>query len=309
MTVARPVCLDVYSMSLFDQLLIPPSLEGVLGTSFTHLRGDSLASPTPHMENLQAQRLSIVIEPSGVPPAQLARIPQPQIWWFVSPLQNQTTENQTRGARIGEFSRKWLAEYVRPLTAVRQSPKPLLIVGDTKSLEKANRTGFKAVVSPPAISDSVFHPASTPVRSAVFMTPPNPNVYQTLFTDRLSVPVHDFSPATFARSDAHVPSDLRFGISIGKSVLREFPILAAAHLAAGNALISEPLFPLHGLEPGIDYFEVTSPEELHHVSNYFEREPSAARLMAYRGRQKAEYFRASRVWPKILEELETLFTQ
>ena len=38
------------------------------------------------------------------------------------------------------------------------------------------------------------------------------------------------------------------------------------HLAAGHLVISEPLSPTHGLEPGFDYVEVRYPEELTRVA-------------------------------------------
>lgn len=77
----------------------------------------------------------------------------------------------------------------------------------------------------------------------------------------------------------------------------------AMHLAAGNLLVSEPLSPAHGLEPGIDFLEVTTPDDLNFVLGQIARQPEAFEVVRVRGRQKAEYFRASRVWARLIHDL------
>jgi hypothetical protein len=76
------------------------------------------------------------------------------------------------------------------------------------------------------------------------------------------------------------------------------------HLAAGQLVVSEPLSPTHGLEPGIDYLEVATPDELIGVLRTAARFPSAYHRVRLRGRAKAEAFRASRVWPRLLADLD-----
>jgi hypothetical protein len=75
------------------------------------------------------------------------------------------------------------------------------------------------------------------------------------------------------------------------------------HLAAGHLVISEPLSPTHGLEPGVDYVEVTTPETLTAVATAAREDLDAFHLMRVRGRQKAELVRASRVWPALVRDM------
>ena len=75
------------------------------------------------------------------------------------------------------------------------------------------------------------------------------------------------------------------------------------HLAAGHLVISEPLSPTHGLESGLDYVEVAFPEELTHVASTARSYPDAFQRVRVRGRQKAEQYRASRVWPALMRDL------
>lgn len=75
------------------------------------------------------------------------------------------------------------------------------------------------------------------------------------------------------------------------------------HLAAGQLVVSETLSPTHGLEPGIDYLEVESPVELLAVLRSAVGHPRAYARVRVRGRRKAEAFRASRVYPRLVDDL------
>jgi hypothetical protein len=74
------------------------------------------------------------------------------------------------------------------------------------------------------------------------------------------------------------------------------------HLAAGHLVVSETLSPTHGLEPGIDYLEFSRPDELLSMLRTVARHPEAYRRVRVRGRRKAEQYRASRVWPRLVED-------
>jgi hypothetical protein len=75
------------------------------------------------------------------------------------------------------------------------------------------------------------------------------------------------------------------------------------HLAAANLVVSEPLSPLHGLEPGIDHLVFSSPGELADIVTMLGRFPGIWHDVRVRGRQKAELFRASRVYPRLVGDL------
>ncbi|MBX5441447.1 MAG: hypothetical protein IRZ32_07960 [Solirubrobacteraceae bacterium] len=74
------------------------------------------------------------------------------------------------------------------------------------------------------------------------------------------------------------------------------------HLAAGHLVVSETLSPTHGLEPGIDYLEFSEPDELLSMLRTVVRHPGAYRRVRVRGRRKAEQYRASRVWPRLVAD-------
>ena len=75
------------------------------------------------------------------------------------------------------------------------------------------------------------------------------------------------------------------------------------HLAAGQLLISEPLSPGHGLEAGIDYLEAAEGAVLAEMLGRLRHMPGVWRDVRLRGRQKAELYRASRVYPRLIFDL------
>jgi hypothetical protein len=75
------------------------------------------------------------------------------------------------------------------------------------------------------------------------------------------------------------------------------------HLAAANLVVSEPLSPTHGLEPGIDYIEARHAGELLRTIGQIHLYPDLFRRVRIRGRRKAEAFRASRVYPRLVHDL------
>jgi hypothetical protein len=75
------------------------------------------------------------------------------------------------------------------------------------------------------------------------------------------------------------------------------------HLAAGHLVISETLSPTHGLEPGIDYLEISGAAPLLRIARELVRYPDAYMRVRIRGRRKAEDYRASRVYPRLVGDL------
>jgi hypothetical protein len=75
------------------------------------------------------------------------------------------------------------------------------------------------------------------------------------------------------------------------------------HLAAGQLVVSEPLTPSHGLEPGIDFLEIRRPDELLTTLYQLQRRPDAFERVRARGRAKADDYRASRIWPRVVADL------
>lgn len=93
------------------------------------------------------------------------------------------------------------------------------------------------------------------------------------------------------------------GINLHNEPYPSFENRVSLHLAAGHLVISEPLDPTHGLEAGIDFVEVASPEALHETLALLQRFPNIHQRVRVRGRMKAEGFRASCIYPRLVHDL------
>ena len=65
------------------------------------------------------------------------------------------------------------------------------------------------------------------------------------------------------------------------------------------------LSPSNGLDAGFDYLEASTPDDLVSFVGLITEDPAQFEWMRLRGRQKAEAFRASRVYARLL--LDALF--
>src|SRR5207248_10429396 len=93
------------------------------------------------------------------------------------------------------------------------------------------------------------------------------------------------------------------GINVHNQPYLSFENRVCLHLAAGHLVLSEPLSPDHGIELGIDYVEVDTPDGLAHALERMRRFPDVYHRVRGRGRRKADQFRASRVWPRLVHDL------
>lgn len=93
------------------------------------------------------------------------------------------------------------------------------------------------------------------------------------------------------------------GVNLHNEPYPSFENRVSLHLAAGHLVLTEPLDPTHGLEPGIDYVEVFTPDDLHAAIALLQRFPNVHQRVRVRGRMKAEGFRASRVYPRLVHDL------
>jgi len=93
------------------------------------------------------------------------------------------------------------------------------------------------------------------------------------------------------------------GINLHNEPYPSFENRVSLHLAAGHLVLSERLDPTHGLEPGVDFLEIDGPEMLRDALALLQRFPNVHHRVRVRGRMKAEGFRASRVYPRLVHDL------
>jgi hypothetical protein len=94
------------------------------------------------------------------------------------------------------------------------------------------------------------------------------------------------------------------GINLhGERGLISFENRVLLHLAAGHLVLSEPLDPTYGLEPGLDYVQVADQFELDLRVHQIHQRPAAYDRVRIRGHHFSRQFAASRVWPRVIGDL------
>lgn len=190
-------------------------------------------------------------------------------------------------------------------------------------LEQVDPGNFDRIVSfDPLIAETaesilpVWHSLPIPVADSLFMAPrPRSEPPRVLFIGR-STPHREEMLADVKRRHAllHIGHGL-FGDELAEMLGRcdvqlnlhnnpypSFENRVSIAMAAGNLVISEPLSPMHDLQPGRDFIEVRTPAELSDLLDRLAEEPHALGEVQAAGRQQAERFRASHVYPELLTE-------
>ncbi|HEV3001487.1 MAG TPA: hypothetical protein VGW75_12170 [Solirubrobacteraceae bacterium] len=191
-------------------------------------------------------------------------------------------------------------------------------------LQRADPSNFDRIVSfDPLVAPTVdrhmrvWRSFPIPVSDTYFapVAPPNPRP-SVLFTgrstehrERFLGPVKkDFHTVHLAHgvTDAQLMPFLRrsdVGVNLHNEPYPTFENRVPAYLAAGLLVISEPLSPHHGLQPGRDLLEVREPFDLYELVERAARTPHAFDTVRLQGRRAAERWRASRVYPRFVKDL------
>lgn len=270
---------------------------GVIPTFVDHRAG---ADPAPLLSALHqlAPDVVVVFRPEIIPPGALASLDALTLGFTTEPLPRDVgaaLPHPDLVTRLGELAGADPTQFDR------------VVAFDPLSAPAAAQVGIDVWRSLPLpVADRVY--GTAPVHAA-----PRPRIafigYSTAHRERFLV------DAKHHHDVLHVASGLfgdrlleQFGrtdvaINLHGEPYPTFENRVCLHLAAGHLVLSEPLSPTHGLEPGIDFLEFTTPEGLLRLVDGIHARPDVFRAVRLRGRRKAEQFRASRVWPRLLADL------
>ena len=116
--------------------------------------------------------------------------------------------------------------------------------------------------------------------------------------------IRHYAHALMGEDLVDVLADTDVGINLhGAEWLVSFENRVLLHLAAGHLVLSEPLDPVFGLEPGLDYVEVADRHDLDLRVHQLVQRPDAYDRVRIRGHHKSRQFRASAVWPRVIGDL------
>jgi hypothetical protein len=154
---------------------------------------------------------------------------------------------------------------------------------------------------PPPVDDGLFAPAARighRPRAAV-LVPPTAHRERMLLAAKHR---HDLRHVAHGVT-AQMLGEVDVGVVVRAQAWSGFEHAVAVHLAAGHLVVCDRQEPWHGLEPGIDLLDAADDRGLAAAVGAALAGPDAHFRVRVRGRQKAERFRASRVWPALARDL------
>jgi hypothetical protein len=237
--------------------------------------------------------VAVVFRPEVVPPGLFAALPAITLGFLSEPLPRGAGAHVDLQRRLGELQEIDVGGFDR---VVSFDP---VIAGTAREIVPIWRS------LPLPVADHFFAPVAPmghPPR-VLFVGRSTPHREWLLAPAKLE---HDVLHVAFGVSGSELVEVLRrhdIAINLHNEDYPSFENRVSMHLAAGHLVISEALDPQHGLEPGIDYLQVDDACALRRALAVVVRFPRAHHRVRVRGRRKAEQFRASRVYPRLVGDL------
>lgn len=253
------------------------------------------ADPGRLMEHLRAfaPHLVVVFRPELIPAGLFGELGAVTIGWLTEPLPR---SHEGDGAHPDQLRR---LEYLAATDAANfdrvVSFDPLVVDAAARHVPV-----WRSVPLPVADSLYVERIESDPECRPLFIGRSTPHREQMIERAKHALELLHISHGTKAQELADALARTTISVNLHNEPYPSFENRVSISLAAGRLLLSEPLSPTHGLEPGIDFIEVTNPWEVDQAIWAVKQYPEAYEPMRLRGRLKAELFRASRVYPRLV---------
>lgn len=291
-----PQHLRVISSRRIHRFFLPP-----LGMPF---QSSEFVWVNPGQEKLSIENipgddsLTVVVDPDNFSVEALSAV-QGTVWlWFLNPLIQKNFPFMSDAPRLAKLAEESLVKRRDYLEEVIGNGPVSVVVSDQESFDYCARQGYEVQLSPPPVSDAVSTFASSTERvisaRASFKRTEYLRQYLEVLPARL---VRIDTDSTFESEVSDFPSHW---IVLRDSLVSGFPYEAAVAAMAGQTLISEALSPRWGLEPGLDYIEYSTPEELRRIVEHIVRYPLSTQLMARRAKSKSHSFAGSKVFLRLL---------
>jgi hypothetical protein len=264
--------------------LIPRFFEFRAGGDGDHLLA-GLGAFVPHVV--------VVFRPEVLPPRLFAALPAVTLGFLSEPLPRGEGAHADLRRRLGELRQVDVGNFDRVVSfdpLIAGTAREVMPIWRSLPLPVADR--FFAPVTPTGHPPRVLFVGRSTAHREWLLAPAK------LENDLLHV--------AFGVSGRELVELLRrhdVAINLHNEDYPSFENRVSMHLAAGHLVLSETLDPLHGLERGIDYLQIDDACDLRDALRVVTRFPRAHHRVRVRGRRKAEQFRASRVYPRLVADL------
>ena len=283
--------------TFFEACALEPGAAAGLVPSFVEFRKDGDAGRLRETLDRLDPDVVVVFRPEIVPAGLLARLPALTPGVLTEPL-----PRDRAGVRDEDLSRRlWELGQVDPSGFDRVVSFDPFIARTADAVLPVWRS------VPLPVSDRFFAPPSSIGRRTggqpLFVGRSTPHREHVLRDAKHHYDLLHLAFGVDAGMLEEVMGEHEIAINIHNQPYLSFENRVCLHLAAGHLVLSEPLSPLHGLEPGVDFLEIVDGSHLAHLLWSLRRTPGMWHGVRVRGRRKAEQFRASRVWPRVIADL------
>jgi hypothetical protein len=288
----RRLRLALVGQATFFETCLPPATRA-LDPSFHEFRRDADADRL--LADLRARRPDVVcvFRPELIPAGALHGLDALTLGFLTEPLPRKEAPHEDLARRLWELEQVDASNFDRIVAF-----DPFIAPAASGSLDV-----WRSIPLP--VGDRYFRAVGAPLRG-------RPRLLfvgrSTAHRERVLMDVkhhHDLLHLAFGVGAGELEQALNehdVGINVHNQDYPSFENRVCLHLAAGHLVLSEWLSPAHGLEAGHDFIEITGPGSLWHAVEMLGRFPGLWHRVRVRGRLKAEQFRASRVWPRLLHD-------
>jgi hypothetical protein len=283
---------QVGQSTYFEACSLDDSLDGI-ETVFADFRAG--ADPTPVREALErfAPHVVLVFRPEIVPEGFFSGLAAATVGFLTEPLPRAASNHPDLRRRLSDLKATDPGNFDR---LVSFDP---LIAESAAGVTKVWRS------MPLPVADRLYAPLrrQTGRPQALFVGRSTPHREKILVAAKHKYDVLHVAHGADVEMLEALLAEHDVGINLHNEPYPSFENRVCLHLAAGHLVLSERLSPPHGLEPGIDFVEIATAEQLLHVLQVLETYPGTYDRIRSRGRAKAELYRASVVYPRLIHDL------
>lgn len=290
-----PFGLRVIGSDRMFESFLPMSCEVFPSSEFLH-------TPSAQMLGLvdparASELLTIVVNPEDYNSKDLHRLSGRVWFWFLRRLNFGPRGKVINDGRLKRRVAQALSMRQIAARRVLDAGPELVLASDTESVDFFQSLGQAVLMSPPPVGKPLLSASPlTTDRKRILQQEDPFSLYSTYFLDAAQELSQDVQ---ITDSLGPIPGAV---FTIGNPVLPGLDYQAAQTLRSGKLLLSTAMEPLWGLEAGIDFIEISSPQELIECLRYLRRNPATANLMRSRGLLKSKIFEAESVYRRVLRD-------
>ncbi len=264
-------------------------------TAFVEFRAGGDADAMLARVRAFAPHVVVAFRPEVLPPGVFARLPAAVLGFLTEPIP------RTRGHRAHPDLKRRRADLARMDTGNVDR----LVAFDPLIVPAADEYMRVWRSLPLPVADRLYRPVPPPQGKPSILFLGRSTEHRERFLARPKAELDVVHAAFGIAGDdlARLLGAHDIGVNLHNEPYPSFENRVCLHLAAGQLVVSETLSPTHGLEPDVDYLEVSEPDQLLAVLRTAVRFPRAYDRVRIRGRRKAEAFRASHVYPRLVDDL------